>query len=60
MKKVYINPKMKKGLTLEFSLLTSSQKGTLSGDGVNMDINNTGASGDAEGNTNGSFWEDEN
>ena len=56
MKKVYINPKMKKGLTLEFSLLTSS----LSGDGMNMEIKSDGASGDAEGNTNGSFWEDEN
>ena len=55
MKKVYINPTIKKGLTLESNLLTSS----LSGDGLNMDINSTGASSDAEGNQNDSFWDDE-
>lgn len=55
MKKVYINPTIKKGLTLESNLLTSS----LSGDGLNMEINSTGATGDAEGNQNDSFWDDE-
>lgn len=55
MKKVYINPTIKKGLTLESKLLTSS----LSGDGLNMDINSDGASSDAEGNQNDSFWDDE-
>ena len=55
MKKVYINPTIKKGLTLESNLLTSS----LSGDGLNMKIKNDGASSDAEGNQNDSFWDDE-
>lgn len=55
MKRVYINPTIKKGLTLESSLLTSS----LSGDGLNMEIKNDGASSDAEGNQNDSFWDDE-
>lgn len=55
MKKVYINPTIKKGLTLESSFLTSS----LSGDGLNMEIKNDGASGNAEGNQNNSFWDDE-
>ena len=55
MKKVYINPTIKKGLTLESNLLTSS----LSGVGVNMEIKNEGASRDAEGNQNDSFWDDE-
>ena len=55
MKKVYINPTIKKGLTLESNLLTSS----LSGDGLNMEIKNDGASRDAEGNQNDSFWDDE-
>lgn len=55
MKKVYINPTIKKGLTLESNLLTAS----LSGEGLNMEIKNDGASSDAEGNQNDSFWDDE-
>ena len=53
MKKVYIQPIVKKGMTLEANLLVSSLKG----DGLNMDINSTGASGDAES-RGGSFWDD--
>ena len=53
MKKVYIQPIVKKGLTLESNLLVSSLKG----DGVNMEITNDGASGDAES-RGGSFWDD--
>ena len=57
MKKVYSKPIAKKGLSLDSSILTSS--GKLEGDGLSMDINSTGASSDAEGNQNDSFWDDE-
>lgn len=53
MKKKYFQPIVKKGLFLESRLLVSSLKG----DGLNMDINSTGASGDAESRQ-GSFWDD--
>lgn len=55
MKKVYNKPIAAKGMSLESSLLT----GSLSGDGVNMEIKNEGASSEAEGNQNDSFWDDE-
>lgn len=53
MKKEYITPIVKRGITLESNLLVSS----LSGDGLQMDINETTAYGDAESRR-GSFWED--
>jgi len=53
MKKEYIAPILKRGLSMESNLICSSLKG----DGVHMEINSTGASGDAES-RGGSFWDD--
>ena len=54
MKKVYIQPIVKKGLALESNLLVSSLKG----DGLNMDINSTSQEGATADSRQGSFWED--
>jgi len=55
MKKVYIQPIMKNGLTIESSLLATSFR---SDDGeINMSINNSGAGSDADARRN-SFWDE--
>jgi len=55
MKKEYITPMLIKGLSMESGLIMSSLK---SDDGeINMNINSTSASGDAESRR-GSFWDD--
>lgn len=54
MKKEYIKPILKKGLTMESCLICASIKG----DGLQMEINNTGASSDAGSRGRGSFWDD--
>lgn len=54
MKKTYIEPK-----TETFVLKMESLLGSLSGDGVNMKINNTGAEYDGDSRGGGAFWDDE-
>ena len=52
MKKTYIEPK-----SVCVALKSEKLLGNLSGDGVNMKINNSGAANDAE--SRGGNWEDE-
>lgn len=58
MKKEYIKPILKEGVSFEcVNLIMASATGTLSGGDLQMDIHNTGASGDAESRR-GNFWDD--
>ena len=56
MKKTYIEPKMNVVAVSCVKMIAAS--GTLNGDGLDMRIKNTGASGEAEGRR-GSSWDDD-
>ena len=57
MKNTYIQPITNIVKISTVKMIAAS--GTLSGDGVNMRIRNTEASGDAESRRGGSMWDDE-
>lgn len=57
MKKTYIQPITNKVKISTVKMIAAS--GRLSGDGVDMRINDTGTSGDAESRRGGSIWDDE-
>ena len=58
MKKTYMKPAMASTMIeVQNKLMAGSGKASAA-DGTNVNISDTGASGDAEGNT-GSFWGDE-
>lgn len=58
MKKTYMKPEMASTMIEVQNKLMAGSGKAIAEDGTSMTISDTGASGDAEGNT-GSFWGDE-